>query len=142
MNHKIKNQINLQEEMRSHGINLVTCGKCGDVMLHKIPTETIECPYCDFESEPCDFPDLFYRGLEESEHWIKQPKENDVLICIDQYKMPDGRDTLTVGKEYTIVKSSDIHIEIIDDEEDSSIFYVKKLNKKDYWGTYFKLKIN
>lgn len=42
------------------GINIVTCGQCGDVVLHKINQEEIQCPSCLLKSEPCDFPDLFY----------------------------------------------------------------------------------
>jgi hypothetical protein len=41
-------------------INIVTCGMCGSVVLHKIESEEIECYDCNFISEPCDFPDLFY----------------------------------------------------------------------------------
>ena len=41
------------------GINIVTCGECGGVVLHKINQEELQCPYCLYKSEPCDFPDLF-----------------------------------------------------------------------------------
>ena len=41
-------------------VNVVTCGSCGDVLLHETNDEEITCPYCGFESEPCDFPDYFY----------------------------------------------------------------------------------
>ncbi len=53
-----------QEVVNKSGINIVTCGNCGDVNLHRIfPTESdedITCARCGFESEPCDFPDLFH----------------------------------------------------------------------------------
>lgn len=42
------------------GINIVTCGQCGQVILHKVEQEEIKCHECGFESEPCDFPDLNY----------------------------------------------------------------------------------
>jgi hypothetical protein len=41
-------------------VNIVTCGTCGDVLLHKRNAEEITCPHCDFTSEPCDFPDFIY----------------------------------------------------------------------------------
>lgn len=59
----MEEQIKLQEEMQSNGINLVTCGSCGDVLLHRIVEGDITCPHCGLESDPCNFPDLFYSGL-------------------------------------------------------------------------------
>lgn len=45
-------------------VNLVTCGNCGEVLLHDTDTfaELIQCPCCQYESEPCDFPDLWFNG--------------------------------------------------------------------------------
>ena len=64
---KIIEQIDLQEEIQKKAqINIVNCGSCGSVLLHRINDEDIECPYCNFISEPSDFPDFFYRGLENS----------------------------------------------------------------------------
>ena len=49
------------------GINIVNCGQCGRVLLHSLENcDAIECPHCGFESEACDFPDLFHdRSLED-----------------------------------------------------------------------------
>lgn len=56
-----KTQLELQQEIIDKtGINIVTCGNCGDTLLHYIDDEVIICPYCKMESEPCDFPDLNY----------------------------------------------------------------------------------
>lgn len=63
---KIKNQLDLQFKIQQKGFNIVTCGRCGDVLLHEVNDEDIECPHCDFVSDPCDFPDLFYEGIELS----------------------------------------------------------------------------
>jgi len=41
------------------GINIVTCGNCGSVNLHRLEDTEITCMDCNFKSEPCDFPDLF-----------------------------------------------------------------------------------
>lgn len=33
----------------------------------------ITCPYCDFTSEPCDFPDFLYSGMENSAEFDEEP---------------------------------------------------------------------
>jgi rubrerythrin len=55
-----------QDIVNKTGINIVTCGNCGDVLLHNIndldsegTSNDIVCPSCDYKSECCDFPDLF-----------------------------------------------------------------------------------
>ena len=85
---KILNQIALQEKVVvDAGVNIVTCGQCGGVLLHTVVAFDghnheecqIECPYCDFKSEPCDFPDFFYENCEVSgefkptaEEWLRE----------------------------------------------------------------------
>lgn len=39
--------------------NIVSYGSCGDVFLHRTPSEELQCPHCDLIGEPCDFPDLY-----------------------------------------------------------------------------------
>ena len=57
----MKTQLEMQLEIVAKtGINIVTCGNCGSVVLHEISDEVITCPDCRFESDPCDFPDLNY----------------------------------------------------------------------------------
>lgn len=57
----METQLDLQLEIVAKvGINIVTCGNCGTVVLHRIEDEVIICPDCGFESDPCDFPDLNY----------------------------------------------------------------------------------
>ena len=48
-----------QEVIAKSGINIVTCGNCGSVNLHRVEDTEITCADCGLESEPCDFPDLF-----------------------------------------------------------------------------------
>ena len=58
-----KTQLEFQQEIiKELGINIVTCGDCGSVVLHRIEVnlEEIECPDCGLTSDPCDFPDLNY----------------------------------------------------------------------------------
>ena len=68
---RVLEQVYLQEEVqRVSSITIVNCGSCGSVVLHKMKVdkqEDIVCPYCSFESDPCDFPDFLYRGMESSE---------------------------------------------------------------------------
>lgn len=52
-------QKQLQQELQSLGYNVVSCGSCGDVFIHKTPTEEIQCPHCDLVGDPCNFPDLY-----------------------------------------------------------------------------------
>lgn len=47
--------------VKSSNINIVTCGNCGDVVLHKIKHKfDIHCPHCLLASDRCDFPDFYY----------------------------------------------------------------------------------
>ena len=55
---KAYNQYDLQQEVVSKAnINIVTCGNCGTVLLHRLELEEVECDICDFVSDPADFPD-------------------------------------------------------------------------------------
>ena len=56
-----KKQLAHLERIRAKvGLNLVTCGNCGNIFFHEADSFIIHCPYCGFVSDPCDFPDLFY----------------------------------------------------------------------------------
>lgn len=58
---KEKTQYELQKEIVDKaGINVVTCGQCGDIVFHRTMAEEITCPHCKFTSEPCDFPDFYF----------------------------------------------------------------------------------
>ena len=56
----LQGQLLLLREVQQLGHNVVTCGNCGDVLIHKTTDEVVLCPHCGYESDPCDFPDLFY----------------------------------------------------------------------------------
>lgn len=62
---RINNQIHLIQEMQVSGFNVVTCGHCGTVNIHRMNEEDIQCWWCQFTGEPCDFPDYFYEGMPE-----------------------------------------------------------------------------
>ena len=61
----VENQIKIQQEMQNAGFNLVTCGNCGAILLHRTGDETIEC-LCGEEMELSDCPDYWYEGAELS----------------------------------------------------------------------------
>ena len=61
-------QVKLQEEMQSKGINLIYCSDCSNVLLHKtVPIGTEEppviCPNCEKEQYPNDCEDVYYNIL-------------------------------------------------------------------------------
>ena len=60
----IAEQFPMLKKMQNKGLNVVNCGNCGDVFFHYCNIETITCPYCGFEDEPCSFPDFFYDDWE------------------------------------------------------------------------------
>ena len=57
----------LQEIIEKAKINIVTCGMCGDVLLHEIGDTILKCEYCGFSGEPCEFPDLLLEPEEDEE---------------------------------------------------------------------------
>jgi hypothetical protein len=60
-------QLTLMDEIRLKAdINIVTCGHCGCVFLHKRDDLDLTCFDCKTSGEPCDHPDLFYTGMEDS----------------------------------------------------------------------------
>ena len=76
-------QIEMQEVIQvTTGINIVTCGGCGNVMFHELNGNDILCE-CGFESEPSDFPDLWYNGLENN-YSDKPIKDETYLGNIEQ----------------------------------------------------------
>ena len=57
----IETQLELQQEIVAKtDINIVTCGNCGYVVLHRITDEKITCPHCELIMDSCDMPDLNY----------------------------------------------------------------------------------
>jgi hypothetical protein len=64
---KIIAQIELQNRVIAQaGVNIVTCGHCGSIVLHDIKAEEIDCPYCNRVMEVCDCPDYLYDNMENN----------------------------------------------------------------------------
>ncbi len=62
LTHKFKeDQTKLFDEIVSQtGINIVTCGNCGETLLHEVGDTEIFCGYCDRNMALSDCPDLKY----------------------------------------------------------------------------------
>lgn len=87
---KVIEQIRMMEVIQEKAnINIVNCGHCGSVILHERfdkkgeYTEEIECPYCAYNSEPCDFPDFLYWGMENSSEFDEPIKKWSYSVSTD-----------------------------------------------------------
>lgn len=71
---RIIEQIELMEIIREKAnINIVDCGNCGSIFLHKRIVhsmdggdEHLNCPYCEREMDESDCPDFLYWGIENN----------------------------------------------------------------------------
>lgn len=62
-------QIELQEEMQNNGLNVVSCGNCGTILLHNTGEEEIDC-LCGNTMSLSDCPDLWYSGVENNNEFL------------------------------------------------------------------------
>jgi DNA-directed RNA polymerase subunit RPC12/RpoP len=137
---KVLEQIDLQEELqRVAGINIVNCGSCGSTLLHRIvpmamdtPIEEydITCPYCNFTSEPCDFPDFLYSGMENSAEFDEEPVVvEDLLddavnkITMDMVKGLQYGEELELNAEYTLYHYTEDDVIVLNRTEDWEELY-------------------
>jgi hypothetical protein len=92
-------QIELQERIQASGVNVVTCGNCGFVLLHEISDENdIECIYCDVIIAQCDCPDFWCKGQENNYSFITS--EDVVKIAMDLKMNPSIAEIKEVLKYY------------------------------------------
>ena len=83
----------MDEIIAKTDINIVTCGHCGCVFLHKLDDLDLTCFDCKTSGEPCDHPDLFYTGMEDSALFdeevipTKQITADDVVRIAMELKM-------------------------------------------------------
>ena len=68
-------QIELQERVQTSGINIVTCGHCGSVLLHELNDELIECACCKHKLDQSDCPDLWYEGCQNNSEFADEDDE-------------------------------------------------------------------
>jgi hypothetical protein len=73
-------QIELQERIQTLAkVNIVTCGHCGEVLLHEMNEEDIECIGCGNTLAQSDCPDFWYGGLENN---FDEPIKTEAKIGI------------------------------------------------------------
>ena len=53
-------QMLLLRDIQKIGYNVVTCGRCGQAIIHKTGKSNLVCHECEFVGDICDFPDIFY----------------------------------------------------------------------------------
>ena len=67
---KVIEQIRLQEKMQKlSGVNLLTCGNCGTILLHDIKENQVDCFACGNMIDSQDCADYWYSGLENSDEY-------------------------------------------------------------------------
>lgn len=77
-------QVKLQLEMQSKGLNIVSCGNCGTILIHRMGAEHIVCHDCGEHMELSSCPDLYYEGIPDSLP-LEEPKD-EKSIQIDAIK--------------------------------------------------------
>jgi predicted RNA-binding Zn-ribbon protein involved in translation (DUF1610 family) len=106
-------QLELLEEIQSvANINIVNCGHCGDVFLHRIidideKDTDIQCPHCGLKSDPSDHPDYYYEGWDDylSKIW-KYSLNRDYPECTGEIEAENAHEALKLAK-IEIVKKID-----------------------------------
>jgi len=56
----LKEQLEYQEDIQHSGYNIVTCGHCGSILIHKMKVKNIHCFSCLRNMDTSDCPDLNY----------------------------------------------------------------------------------
>lgn len=93
-----KDQYEYLEEIQSFGYNIVTCADCGAVIIVKTEETLHKCAVCGFESEPCDFSDLFYPG------WARSKFEKSKFVKkseLEDFEKKAYRAVLVLRELYT-----------------------------------------
>ena len=103
------NQIDLQEKIQKIGINLLTCGNCGTVLLHETKNENVEC-LCGSTLDSHDCSDYWYSGIENN---LEFNEEENKYFSINGYWKDDK------------MEFENYIVSVYDSEEDDSeeIFY-------------------
>jgi predicted nucleic acid-binding protein len=116
-------QLDLMEVIRKKAnINMVTCGNCGEILLHKMHTITptskendtlIQCFNCKQHIDVHDCPDYWYEGCLDSDTFPETDghermntnivTEIDVMYVSERLKLnPSVKEVYEIVKEYPI----------------------------------------
>jgi len=74
----LEHQIELQEEIQKHGINLISCSHCDTILFHRTEATELTCWGCKENIYPNECGDYYYNGMPETEQ---------VEIDINQLKL-------------------------------------------------------
>ena len=102
-------QLELMDEIRAKAnINIVTCGNCGTAFLHKLDDLELTCFDCKTSSEPCDHPDLFYTGMEDSKIFEEEEELTDKITIDDVIRVAENLNrNPSLGKIKQVLKQYD-----------------------------------
>lgn len=104
------------EMVDKSNINMVTCGNCGTILLHRRGDENITCFGCNHEMALSDCPD--YYNIDEQ--YIEVEEEETIPITLNTCGWSEYCD-VTGGNHY-MLKEWNV--------EDTEIFHVKKSHAK------------
>ena len=82
------NQLPLLKKIHTQGINVVTCGDCGTVMLVERKEDKHKCFDCGFTEDPSYFPDLFYEGWNDDLN-AEEVQEHPSYIDYRKFRVDD-----------------------------------------------------
>ena len=97
-------QINLVQEIQEKcKINIVNCGNCGSIILHKLDAENIECHCCGLVSDHCDCPDLWYDGVIENLYDNRDKTKTKEIVADDVIKVANDLDIKLTNEKIDFV---------------------------------------
>jgi hypothetical protein len=108
------------EMVDKSNINMVTCGNCGTILLHRRGDENITCFGCNHEMALSDCPD--YYNIDEQ--YIEVEEEETIPITLGLIKNTCG------WSEYCDVTGGNHYMLKEWNVEDTEIFHVKKSHAK------------
>jgi LSD1 subclass zinc finger protein len=104
-------QIDLQKRVQDlANVNIVTCGNCGNVLLHDTSAEEIVCASCHSDMDVSDCPDLWYEGCQNNPEFNDEPTisvDDVVKVAMDLGLNPTIGDINEVIKYFPSESSND-----------------------------------
>jgi hypothetical protein len=104
-------QIDLQKRVQDlANVNIVTCGNCGNGLLHDTSAEEIVCASCHSDMDVSDCPDLWYEGCQNNPEFNDEPTisvDDVVKVAMDLGLNPTIGDINEVIKYFPIESKND-----------------------------------
>lgn len=127
-------QLHLMDEIRAKAnINIVTCGNCGTVFLHKEDNLELTCFDCKFSSEPCDHPDLFYSGMEDSDVFLEDFQSVEhIKEHYEEMKLAIDSESVNIyidnGEDEDVTNVCYWHLDEVEEDSDVAISIANAIN--------------